>query len=204
MDSDPKPLFVPTGANPARLFGMDARTRACRLAENMGLECSETADGAAVLANMKYAWDPAWLREIKGRPGTALTLGGEPVLVHVPEGRDAAPAIAAMSSGTSLEGYERIDAESAELNNAQLRKRERPFVLPLDPDNPIVVEKAAYDGAYKGVTDVLTLYLWRKPAFHLTRWAAEVRKARKRASPGRFSRSASPNAVPSSADSSCC
>jgi phosphatidylglycerophosphate synthase len=36
------------------------------------------------------------------------------------------------------------------------------------------VERAAYDAAYKGVTDALTLYLWRKPAFYLTRWAARA------------------------------
>ena len=35
-------------------------------------------------------------------------------------------------------------------------------------------ERAAYDAAYKGVTDALTLYLWRKPAFYLTRWAARA------------------------------
>ena len=39
---------------------------------------------------------------------------------------------------------------------------------------PEPVERAAYDAAYKGVTDVLTLYLWRKPAFYLTRWAARA------------------------------
>lgn len=174
MASEPKPLFVPVGSNPARLFGMDAKTRACRLAENMGLQCADAADRAAVLANMAYAWDPAWLREISGRPRTVLTIGGKPVLVHVADGQDAASAIETMNNGTAPDGYDVIDAESAELNNAQLRKRERPFVLPLDPANPIVVEKAAYDGAYKGVTDILTLYLWRKPAFHLTRWAAEA------------------------------
>ena len=54
------------------------------------------------------------------------------------------------------------------------RKRERPFVLPLDPADPEPVERAAYDAAYKGVTDVLTLYLWRSPAFYLTRWAARA------------------------------
>ena len=47
-------------------YDLDAKTRACRLAENMGLECAETADRAAVLANMAYAWDPAWLREVVG------------------------------------------------------------------------------------------------------------------------------------------
>ena len=55
-----------------------------------------------------------------------------------------------------------------------MRKRERPFVLPLDPADPEPVERAAYDAAYKGVTDVLTLYLWRRPAFYLTRWAARA------------------------------
>src|SRR5678815_1122777 len=28
--------------------------------------------------------------------------------------------------------------------------------------------------SYKGVTDILTLYLWRRPAFYLTRWAARA------------------------------
>jgi hypothetical protein len=46
--------------------------------------------------------------------------------------------------------------------------------MPLDPADPEPVERAAYDAAYKGVTDVLTLYLWRKPAFYLTRWAARA------------------------------
>ena len=59
-----------------------------------------------------------------------------------------------------------LAAETAELSYAELRKRERPFVLPLDPADPEPVERAAYDAAYKGVTDVLTLYLWRKPAFY--------------------------------------
>jgi phosphatidylglycerophosphate synthase len=169
-------LFVPVGTNSAKLFGMDARTRACRLAENMGLECAdgEAIDRNAVLANMAFAWDPAWLREISRRPGTVLTLDGKPVLANVPAGRDGTSLIAAMNGGGSLDGFELVDAETGVLNNEQLRKRERPFVMPLDPANPIVVEKAAYDGAYKGVTDVLTLYLWRKPAFHLTRWAAQV------------------------------
>jgi phosphatidylglycerophosphate synthase len=47
-------------------------------------------------------------------------------------------------------------------------------VLPLDRDDPEPVERAAYDASYKGVTDILTLYLWRHPAFYLTRWAARA------------------------------
>jgi len=175
--SDPALLFVPVGNNPARAFGMDARERACRLATNAGFECAgEVREGAPVLlASMGYAWDPAWLKAMRGRPRTMLTSHGKPVIAHVPAGEAVGPVIEALESGETVGGYDTLDAETAELNYAELRKRERPFVLPLDPNDPEPVERAAYDAAYKGVTDVLTLYLWRKPAFYLTRWAARAR-----------------------------
>jgi phosphatidylglycerophosphate synthase len=169
-------LFVPVGDNPARPFGTPARERACRLATNAGFECAERAlpECAALLASMDYGWDPAWLKAMRSRPGVQLTLGGAPVMAHVPAGDDAGTVAAALASGKPVDGYEQLPAETAELSYAELRKRERPFVLRLDPRDPEPVERAAYDAAYKGVTDALTLYLWRKPAFYLTRWAARA------------------------------
>ena len=176
MSSEPPLLFVPVGSNAARPFGMVARDRACRLATNAGFECADALqpDRAVLLANMAYAWDPAWLKAMRARPRTVLTLDGKPVLAHVPADADATAATAAFESGMAVDGYDQLAAETAELNYAELRKRDRPFVLPLDPNNPEPVERAAYDAAYKGVTDILTLYLWRKPAFYLTRWAARA------------------------------
>jgi phosphatidylglycerophosphate synthase len=155
---------------------MDARERACRLASNAGLECADDTQPrrAALLASMAYAWDPAWLKAMAGRRRTALTLGGKPVMAHVPADEDAAKIAQALGSGEAIGGYDQLDADTAKLSYDELRKRERPFVLPLDPANPEPVERAAYDAAYKGVTDALTLYLWRKPAFYLTRWAARA------------------------------
>ncbi|MFL6731125.1 MAG: CDP-alcohol phosphatidyltransferase family protein, partial [Sphingomicrobium sp.] len=129
---------------------------------------------AALIASMAYGWDPLWLKEMRGQRRSVLTLGGKPVMAHVPADGDAATVAAAVEAGTAVEGYEPIAAETAELSNTTLRKRERPFVLPLDANDTEPVERAAYDGAYKGVTDALTLYLWRKPAFYLTRWAAQA------------------------------
>ena len=176
MASDLPLLFVPVGENAARPFGMAARVRACRLATNAGFECVDAAQAgrAALIASMAYGWDPAWIREMRNRPQTVLTLGGKPVMVHVSEHGDAAAATAAVVAEKSIDGYESIASETAELENKALRKRERPFVLPLDANDPEPVERAAYDAAYKGVTDALTLYLWRKPAFYLTRWAARA------------------------------
>ena len=179
MTGDPPLLFVPVGRNEARPFGMDARDRACRLATNAGFECAEEPQPgrAMLLASMRYAWDPAWLKAMRSRPMTMLTLGDEPVMAHVPVDANLAAAAAGLEDHEVVEGYELVPAETAELNYAELRKRERPFVMPLDENDPEPVERAAYDAAYKGVTDVLTLYLWRRPAFYLTRWAARARIA---------------------------
>ena len=169
-------MFVPVGSNPARLFGMGAKARACRLATNAGFECGDAPDRdrPALISSLDYGWDPAWLRAMGARPKTILTLGGKPVLANVPAGGDASAVIEAVEAGRMIEGYEALPAETTELSYAELRKRDRPFVLPLDPKDPGRVERAAYDASYKGVTDILTLYLWRKPAFYITRWAAEA------------------------------
>jgi phosphatidylglycerophosphate synthase len=176
MASDAPLLFVPIGDNPARPFGMGARERACRLAANAGLECADEVQPgrAALLASMEYAWDPAWLKEMKLRPATALTAGDWPIMIHVPADGDPVSAARDLRHDVVPAGYEKLDSTTAELTNQILRKRERPFAMILDHSNPESVERAAYDAAYKGVTDALTLYLWRKPAFYLTRWAARA------------------------------
>lgn len=176
MADDLPLLFVPVGDNQARVFGMEARDRACRLASNAGFETADEVvrDRAVLVASIDYGWDPAWLKAMRARPRSVLTLQGKPVMAHVPADEDAGAVVEALSSEIAVEGYDPLPAETMELNYAELRKRERPFVLPLDPANPEAVERAAYDAAYKGVTDALTLYLWRRPAFYLTRWAAQA------------------------------
>jgi phosphatidylglycerophosphate synthase len=176
MASDLPMLFVTVGDNPARPFGMDARERACRLATNAGFECGDepVLGRATLLASMEYAWDPLWLKEMRLRPRTALTSGDWPIMIHVPADGDAVAVAGDLDRDVVPAGYEQLDSKTAELSNQALRKRERPFAMILDHADAEPVERAAYDAAYKGVTDGLTLYLWRKPAFYLTRWAARA------------------------------
>lgn len=177
MNEEQRPIFVPVGDNPARPFGMDARERVIRLATNAGFECADAPlpGRPALLASMAFAWDPAWLGAVAARPGSVIQLDGRPVMAHVvADGATTEVAEALRGEGGSLGSLKPVDAATMELNYGKLRKRERPFVMPLDPANPDPVERAAYDAAYKGVTDALTLYLWRRPAFYLTRWAAQA------------------------------
>jgi phosphatidylglycerophosphate synthase len=175
-DASPSPSavqFVALGDPDVRLFGRTARARAEQVAVKAGLDpaSEENAGSARIVADMAYAWDPAWLTELKNRPGSALMLDGKAVMLHLEGGS----ARAGMDmSGLDSGGLAPIDARTASLSYSLLRKRERPFVMPLDPADPLPVERALYDASYKGVTDVLTLYLWRRPAFWLTRWAAQA------------------------------
>src|SRR3546814_490763 len=77
-----------------------------------------------------------------------------------------------MSEGRSVEGL--AWEESDGLTNDELRKRERPFMDRLTPETVRTLERASYFGAYKGVTDILTKYLWPEWALVLTRWAARI------------------------------
>ena len=172
----PSPAFLTIGDTDARLFGQPARERADRLAANAGLNVVQElpSAGPVLLGNLGFAWDPAWLKELARRPGTALVKRGVAVLVHAPDRAAAELALAAMMENRALPGdeFEVLDADTAQLSYFELRKRERPFAMPLTAANSLAVERAFYDAAYKGVTDLLTLYLWRRPAFWLTRWAA--------------------------------
>ncbi len=155
---------------------MNAADRLERIAANAGLSLSDTgsADGNIVAANLAFAFDPAWLKAIAKAPDTVLVHEGATVLVHAAAGKGQAKALKDFASGKVPAGFTTWDSRETELSYAELRKRERPFVLALDADDPEPVERASYDAAYKGVTDILTLYLWRRPAFYLTRWAARA------------------------------
>ncbi len=173
----PRPVFVAVGDNPARAFGMAAADRANALSIKAGMDPATVPDPAraTVLADLDFAWDPAWARAMAQRPATALVRDGRAVLVHLIAGADVEPVAAAMRERRPIDpaGLTILDADRAELSNHELRKRERPFVLPLVAGAEDEVERAAYDASYKGVTDALTLYLWRRPAFYMTRWAAQ-------------------------------
>lgn len=174
----PGPLFVAVGENDTRVFALDARTRAERLASNAKLDVAHEPTGMrpVLLANLAFAWDPAWLGVMKARPGSVLALSGVPVLAHLEAGVDPGPVQGLMRSGSAFdgEGLQVLDAQTADISYHELRKRDRPFAIPLTAETADQAERAAYNAAYKGVTDLLTLYLWRRPAFYLTRWAASA------------------------------
>ena len=177
MSEPIRPRLVTVGDNPVRLWGMTNAERMRRIAAAQGLD-GAGGGGGVLIADLAYAVDPAWVRYLAKRPGTMLVVDGRAALAHVGgagAGAEADAATAAISAGTLPTGLAAIDAgDPAGIYDEALRKREKPFALPLTPGTVRAAEEASYKGAYKGVTDLLTLYLWPRWAFHLTRAAAAI------------------------------
>ena len=167
----PSGLILGTGE--VRLWGMTAAERLRRTFERaeLALVTQPPASGGVVLALGNWVYDEALLATLAKRPNAVLvTDESEAVAAHVPAAR-AAEVGAALLRGEYPGGLQRLSL--AELSyNSDLRKKEPPVLVRLTPENVRAVEARTFAGSYKGVTDLVTKYLWPVPARIVTRWCA--------------------------------
>ncbi|HXV36021.1 MAG TPA: CDP-alcohol phosphatidyltransferase family protein, partial [Myxococcota bacterium] len=82
---------------------------------------------------------------------------------------------APLPAGELPQGYALIDAASApSVFEDQVRKRSRPLILRASEATREEIERRSFELAYKGVTDLVTKYVFPLPAFHATRLAARL------------------------------
>jgi phosphatidylglycerophosphate synthase len=156
----------PIGTHSTPIWGMTTAERLRRIALAQNMTFAGNGRGATLLVAASHVFEPAWLRFMAARPGQVLTLNGEKVIAHVEAdaGSDGFP-----------DGLAEIRAEDHRVfYNEALRKREEPVLARLEPGNVRAIERQTYFGAYKGVTDILTKYLWPEWALVLTRIAARI------------------------------
>jgi phosphatidylglycerophosphate synthase len=167
--------ILPAGSNDTLLWGLTSGERLARIAAKQGLALGSGASAGPLVANLSFVFDPAWLRLIAGKPDHLITYGGIPVLANVEDAGTRAAVAQAMAENRPAEAPNLTVTtfeESGSLANEALRKRERPFMGRLTPETVRSLERESYFGAYKGVTDLLTKYLWPEWALVLTRLAA--------------------------------
>ena len=149
--------------NQTRVWGMSNAERCHRLVAGAAKSGLMPVAGHKLFFNLTYVFDPLLLRLVLEEPGIAFTWKGEPLIGQVPSG--AEPASIANTIDLS---------DGRKLYNRQLRKLEQPFVRELTHESRRGIERRSYFGAYKGVTDLLTKYLWPELALWLTRIAASL------------------------------
>lgn len=168
-DAASRPALIPIGDNPTPIWGMSNAERLRRLARAEGLPETPDAAGGRLYVNLAYVFDPVWLRHIVTLPATVVMDGDALVMAHLVGGMTP-DDIAARRDALTIIDYR----DNPQIYNRQLRKLDCPFIQPLTPQTRRAIERQSYFGAYKGVTDALTKYLWPELALWLTRGAASI------------------------------
>ena len=167
----PPPSLSLIGVNDVLLWGMSNAERVRRLARAQGMTEDPDASDMRLHVNLSYAFDPMWLRHVLAQPGTVVMDGAALVMAHLPAAIEpSAQGIAAHRDELAIVDYR----SRPQIYNRQLRKLDCPFIRELTPATRREIERKSYFGAYKGVTDLLTKYLWPELALWLTRLAASM------------------------------
>ncbi len=145
-------------------------------------ESGAVAGGTLVVVHCGFVLQESLLAELAEAPlGTVLKVedgGGERLVAAHVGVRDREQTEQLLGGEATVEDAEaaglvcrRPDEVGSAYNHA-LRKREAPYALRLTAERRPELERRMFQGAYKGVTDFVTKWLWPRPALSVTRWAA--------------------------------
>ncbi|RXF75510.1 CDP-alcohol phosphatidyltransferase family protein [Hansschlegelia zhihuaiae] len=170
---------VLAGASTVFIWGMSSAERLRRQLARAGVQDVRadaegvSPDADVMILRLDWAYEQRLIDELAIRPGVALVAGGAAAAANV-KGAQAAEAVAEIGAGRVPDGLEALDSEGlAGSYNRKLRKREIAYLIPLDERSVAEVEARSFAGSYKGVTDVVTKYVWPRPAKAVTKWCAE-------------------------------
>jgi len=177
--------FCLIGDSDLTLFSLSSRERLRRAFRRAGIEAElpagelESGEGSAVAIRADYVFDEALIRGLINSPGVALKAdNGEIVAAHG-EGteniRAAFTLVAELDEAAAANFVMQDAATLASAYQKALRKRAKPVLLQLDGADAATIERALFGSSYKGVTDLVTKYVWPVPALAVTRWCARHR-----------------------------
>jgi hypothetical protein len=176
---------APTGGG-VRIWGLAPEERLLRSLARAGCgdlrvvdgQTAPPAQGAVLALRADVVLDERLVAGLRSAPDTLLVtpeLG--PIGAHVsPNTADAACAALARADASALTGVRCVaPPELAASYDAKLRKRELPYVFAARAETVAEVERRTFDASYKGLTDLVTKWVWPRPAHAVTHWCARHR-----------------------------
>lgn len=167
---------IVVGESPLRLWGLTSPQRLQRQLTRVGAQEVSDQTQRLVMLRADWVYDDALVRGLaEAQDDVALTATDGRVVglaLAAPAPEDAA---ALLASGEAPSSARRVTpAELTTGYNDALRKREPAYLMPLTPEDLPAIERRTFAGSYKGVTDLVTLYAWPRPARAVTRLCAEA------------------------------
>ncbi len=166
--------------SPVQHWGLTPRQRLMRVLKSAGVSkivddiSSLPETGSVILLRGDYLFDDRVIKYIVDTQDVMLQVPQDQnhrivaARVGSPLAQQAAAIIEGTVSGRSLPEVKTETLETLSISFQQrLLKFEPPFVLPLTSENQRTLERRLFDWSYKGVTDLVTKWVWPRPA----RWA---------------------------------
>ena len=163
---------IVVGQSPLRVWGLPSALRLERQLALAGALKDEAQATRRVLLRADWVYDDALVRGlVAAESDLALhAVDGIAVALNV-AAADAADAAALLAAGRAPASAREVSAAAlADGYNNALRKREPPYLIPLSDATLPAIEQRVFGSSYKGVTDLVTLYVWPRPA----RWATRL------------------------------
>ncbi|MBM4256131.1 MAG: CDP-alcohol phosphatidyltransferase family protein [Deltaproteobacteria bacterium] len=140
--------------------------------------------GSLLLFRSDYVFDERLVRALVTSTDTVLVTPSttndseKTVAAHV-----TAPHVATATALLNSRSFAREDAAELHLvrptdlvpaYTATLRKTDPPYVFAVQPENLAEIEARIFAASYKGITDLVTKWVWPRPARVVTRWCANT------------------------------
>ncbi|MEE9394938.1 MAG: CDP-alcohol phosphatidyltransferase family protein [Planctomycetota bacterium] len=180
-----KTVALICGGAEVRHFGLQPQIRLHRLLARDGFDVVTLSSpddpvpeaDEIVVIHGAYLYDDRLVRYLMKRRNQQLMQTSDQeapiVAVHAPR-EQALPAVAAILEGRAIDsiaGLKREDPDEMMKGIPhRLLKAQRPFVVKAEASRRQIHERLLYDASYKGVTDLVTKWLWPHPA----RWCVQL------------------------------
>ena len=186
IDANDNVVAVVLGDSALRLWGLTPAERLLRQlrAERIRVvhDLGALPPGTTVLLlRGDHVYDARVIRGLAKSRGSLLEVdvAGAPTRVAAHVGVEHAAEVRkvleATSNRTPVAGAAIVGLDDvAKGYEAGLKKLDRPFVVPVTVERLSALERLTFSGAYKGVTDLVTKFVWPAPAQMVTRWCANI------------------------------
>jgi phosphatidylglycerophosphate synthase len=162
------------------VWGLSPAERILRVLRQAGIAevvrgtASPSWDGSLLILRDDVIYDGGLIEALVASPDVlvaeASTPGGLGLAAHVSAERAAAARRWLEQDGPPPHGAAVVAPEAlGDKYRRELRKRQEPFAVAVSADNLDTVERRLYRSTYKGITDLITKYVWPEPAMHATR-----------------------------------
>ncbi len=170
------------------LWGLDAAERLRRqLAEiskaGNGFATVHWVDSAAdlpeqgrvLLFNGGYVFENRTIGGLIASPGRVLQYEGRPAAAYVDTGRVTEVIEHMQGRHAELpEGLTAISTDALKAFDTNLRRATKPLLEPVSKARKDQLENKLYGNAYRGITDLVTKFIWPKPAKHAVHVCANL------------------------------